>query len=62
MAAKKRDAYGANLQTLYRRCFIKNILIIEDDKALSGGIVLALQSEEFAMMQCFDLDSAREKT
>ncbi|MEG2784009.1 MAG: response regulator transcription factor [Lachnospiraceae bacterium] len=41
---------------------MKNILIIEDDKALSSGIVLALQREELAMTQCFDLASAREKT
>ncbi|MEG1820559.1 MAG: response regulator transcription factor, partial [Oscillospiraceae bacterium] len=41
---------------------IKNILIIEDDKALSNGIVLALQSEALVMTQCFDLAAAREKT
>ncbi|MEG1992680.1 MAG: response regulator transcription factor [Acetivibrio sp.] len=38
---------------------IKNILIVEDDKALSNGIVFALESEKITILQCFDVDSAR---
>lgn len=41
---------------------IKNILIIEDDKALSNGIVLALQGEGIAFVQSFSIKSARENT
>lgn len=40
---------------------MKNILIIEDDKALSYGIMLALQNEQLKVMQSFDLISARKK-
>lgn len=38
---------------------IKRILIIEDDKALSNGIVLALQNEGTALVQAFTLVSAK---
>lgn len=35
--------------------------MIEDDRALSNGIVLALQNEELAFSQCFSIKSAREQ-
>ena len=37
----------------------KQILLIEDDEALSNGVCLALKSPELAVRQCFDLNSAR---
>ena len=40
---------------------MKSILIIEDDKALSNGIILALKNEGIKLEQCFDIDSARLK-
>lgn len=40
---------------------IKNVLIIEDDKALSNGILIALESDELAISQCFDLASANKQ-
>lgn len=39
---------------------MKNILIIEDDRALSNGISLTLKSEEYHIEQSFDLNSARQ--
>lgn len=41
--------------------FIKNVLIVEDDKALSKGIVLTLQNENTLLEQSFDIASARKK-
>lgn len=41
---------------------IKNILLIEDNRALSNGILLALQNENTALTQCFTLASARAIT
>lgn len=38
---------------------MKQILIVEDDKALSNGIVLALQNDGLAFAQCGDLGAAR---
>lgn len=38
---------------------MKNILIIEDDKALSRGVALALENEQICISQCFDIASAR---
>lgn len=40
---------------------MKSILIIEDDKALSNGISLALKNEGIKLEQCFDIASARLK-
>lgn len=40
---------------------IKNILLVEDDRALSSGIVLALQNEEIALLQCFSIKTARQQ-
>lgn len=40
---------------------MNKILIIEDDKTLSKGISLGLQSGDIVLEQCFDLKSAREK-
>lgn len=37
-------------------------MIIEDDKALSNGIVLALQNEEIVIAQCFDFATANIQT
>lgn len=37
---------------------MKNILIIEDDKALSNGITLALQNENLTIFQCCDIATA----
>lgn len=39
---------------------MKNILIVEDDRALSGGIALALQNETTALIRCYDLASAQK--
>ncbi len=39
---------------------MKQILLIEDDEALSNGICLALKSSELIVSQCFDLCSARK--
>lgn len=50
---------GLYLYNLQGGEHIKKILIIEDDKALSNGIVLALQSAEIAPSQCFNINSAR---
>ncbi len=38
---------------------MKNILIIEDDRTLSNGILLTLKSEDYHIQQSFDLSSAR---
>jgi len=38
-----------------------NILIIEDDTALSNGIVYALKDDNFAFVQAFDLATAKEQ-
>lgn len=40
---------------------MKNILIIEDDRTLSNGILLTLKSENCRIRQCFDLNSARRQ-
>ncbi|MEA4919457.1 MAG: response regulator transcription factor [Clostridiaceae bacterium] len=40
---------------------MKKILLIEDDKALSNGICLALQTNEIQIETCFDLYSAYSK-
>ncbi|OPJ64161.1 response regulator transcription factor [Clostridium oryzae] len=39
---------------------MKKILIIEDDRALSDGIVLALKNPDYEFRQCFDLASAEK--
>lgn len=39
---------------------MKNILIIEDDKALSNGILLALKENNTVIKQCFNLESSRK--
>lgn len=40
---------------------VKNILIIEDDIALSNGILLALKSDIFTFSQAYDLAAAKNK-
>lgn len=40
---------------------MKKVLIVEDDMALSKGIVLALQNEGISFSQCYDIKSARQK-
>lgn len=40
---------------------MKKILLIEDDKALSNGICLALKTNEIEISQCFDLLSAKKR-
>lgn len=37
-----------------------NILLIEDDFALSNGVKFALQNTECNIIQCFNLKEARE--
>ena len=39
----------------------KNILVIEDDLALSNGVKLALQNESYKVVQCFTLQEARRQ-
>lgn len=39
---------------------LKNILIIEDDKALSNGVALALKSNDTTIFQCFDIKTAKK--
>lgn len=39
---------------------MKNILIIEDDKALSNGIALALKNDNFTLQQCHNILSAQK--
>ena len=51
---------GFNYHTIiFEGDYIKNILIIEDDKPLSNGITLALKNGDNSLMQCFDITSAR---
>jgi DNA-binding response OmpR family regulator len=40
---------------------MKNILIIEDDIALSNGIILALRGDAFTFSQAYDLAAAKQK-
>ncbi|MEL7646486.1 MAG: response regulator transcription factor [Sedimentibacter sp.] len=40
---------------------MKYILIVEDDKALTNGIALALQNEQIRISQCYDITSAKLK-
>lgn len=40
---------------------MRKILIIEDDKALSSGIALALQSSDIEIIPCYNILSAREQ-
>lgn len=40
---------------------MKDILLIEDDRALSSGICLAMNSTEIRLSQCFTLNSAKER-
>ena len=39
---------------------VKNIVLIEDDVALSNGVKLALQTSETRVLQCFSLSEARQ--
>lgn len=39
---------------------MKNILIIEDDKALSNGVSLALRNDNTSITQCYDIASATQ--
>lgn len=39
---------------------MQRILIVEDDAALSNGIVIAMKKEEFEFIQCFDKKSAEK--
>ena len=39
---------------------MEKILIVEDDKALSNGIALALKAEGYLFLQTYDLAEARE--
>ena len=39
---------------------LKNILIVEDDKALSNGVTLALKSDDITVFQYFDIKSAKQ--
>lgn len=45
---------------LLEEFLMKNILIIEDDKALSNGILLALKENNTVIKQCFNLESSRK--
>ncbi len=38
---------------------MKNVLLVEDDKALSGGIVIALQNKDIELKKCYDIASAK---
>ncbi|MBU5627631.1 response regulator transcription factor [Oscillibacter sp. MSJ-2] len=40
---------------------MNQLLVIEDDRALSAGICLALKGEGTGLTQCFDLSSARRQ-
>ncbi len=44
-----------------KRKAVKNILLIEDDRALSDGIRLALRAEETVITQCCSLADARAR-
>lgn len=39
---------------------MKEILLVEDDRTLSNGIMLALQNQEYEIRQCFTLKEARK--
>ncbi|WP_312282028.1 response regulator, partial [Oscillibacter sp.] len=39
---------------------MKCIMIVEDDRNLNQGLCLALKDQEFQIIPCFDLKSARE--
>ncbi|MDD4849247.1 MAG: response regulator transcription factor [Gemmiger sp.] len=40
---------------------MQNIMIVEDDRALSGGIALALQGADIAFTPCYTLAAARQQ-
>ncbi len=40
---------------------MKKIMLVEDDLALSNGIVMVLQGDDISVTQCFNLKTAREK-
>lgn len=40
---------------------MNQLLVVEDDRALSSGICLALKGEGTSLTQCFDLSSARRQ-
>lgn len=40
---------------------MKHILLVEDDRTLSNGIILTLKNENYHMEQCFGLHSARQR-
>lgn len=40
---------------------MKNILIVEDDRDLNHGLYLALNNQDYQIVQCFDLAHARQK-
>lgn len=40
---------------------MNRLLIIEDDKALSNGIAIALQNEETEISLCYDIKAAKDK-
>ncbi len=40
---------------------MKQILIVEDDRNLNRGLYLALKNQEFQIVSCFDLKSARQQ-
>ncbi len=41
--------------------YMKQVLIVEDDRNLSRGLCLALKDQELQIVPCFDLKSAREQ-
>ncbi len=41
--------------------FLYKILLVEDDKALSNGIALALQTNSVEIIQCYDIKSSKTK-
>jgi len=40
---------------------VKRIMLVEDDLALSNGIVMVLQGDDISVTQCFNLKTAREE-
>lgn len=40
---------------------MKSIMILEDDRALSRGIVMALRKEAYRFIQCYTLEEARQQ-
>lgn len=49
-----------NIYRIKEHDFIKNLLVVEDDKTLSDGISLALKNNELMISSAYDIKTAKE--